>query len=410
MVILRILALCLVAVSLGACASRAPVRVPPPADLYERAIVPGLPEARFWGDALDPAVAEREIARIDAALRDRWDRRGRPADGLETKVLALSGGGPDGAFAAGLLTGWSESGTRPRFDLVTGISVGALIAPFAYLGPEYDPALRVIFTEFGTENVAVFAPFAALGGALGLLDTQPLRRTIRSFVDRPMIEAIAAEHRAGRRLLIGTTNIDAARPVIWDMGAIAAAGRVELFGDIMLASASIPGAFPPVLVDVEADGQRFTEFHVDGGVTHSVILWPKGIERAFPRIPGIADRGTVHVIQNNQLRPPYTPVDPRLSQIATRSLSTLIRGQTDADLAQISAAARAVGYDFRLVFVPPSDVAPAATDFDRAYMTALFETARGIGRGPIPWFDRPPEEIDGAALVRGLAALQAAAD
>ena len=407
MQIARALGLCLAVGVVGACTGLAPIRVPPPADVHEQAIIPGLPEARFWGDDYSDLLVRGEIERIDASLRERWERAGRPADGVPINALALSGGGPDGAFAAGLLNGWSETGTRPEFDLVTGISVGALIAPFAFLGPDYDHALRTIFTEFGAEDVAVFAPFAALGGALGLLDTQPLRRTIRDLIDAPTVEAIAAESRAGRRLLIGTTNIDAARPVIWDMGAIAEAGEVELFGDVMLASASIPGAFPPVLIDVEAGGRSFSEFHVDGGVTHSVILWPTGVERVFPRIPGVAQRGTIHVIQNNQLRPPFTPVDPRLSQIAARSLSTLIRAQTSADLAQIYNAAQAVGYDFRLIFVPPSATAPGTTDFDRAYMTALFEQAETLGRGSIPWFEAPPAAMGRAELSRRLAELAA---
>jgi predicted acylesterase/phospholipase RssA len=384
----------LVSLSLAACETNTPLRTPPPAALHERAVVASVPEARFWGDGLDPAFAAAETQRIGERFRNRWEASGRPESGVRVNVLALSGGGPDGAFAAGLLNGWSTTGTRPQFELVTGISIGALIAPFAFLGPDYDPALRSLFTEFDTSRVLIFQPFALLFGALGLIDTAPLRATIRSLVDEEMLRRVAEEHRKGRRLLIGTTNIDAGRPVVWNMGAIAEAGDVDLFGDVMLASASIPGAFPPVLIDVTADGERFTEFHVDGGVTRSVILWPDGTERLFAHVADITRSGAIYVIQNNQLLPPYQPVASSVRQIAARSLSTLIRGQTEGDLTRIYLAAQRVGYDFRLIFVPPSDAAPGTTDFDPGYMRSLFESAERIGRGTIPWLDQPPGVAD----------------
>jgi predicted acylesterase/phospholipase RssA len=397
--IMRHLATCLAIVLLAACASGVPPRVAPDASVYESVAIAGIPDARYWGDNLDSETARREASALAERAQMRWREAGAPAEGLDTQILALSGGGPDGAFAAGLLSGWSTTGLRPEFELVTGVSVGALIAPFVFLGPDYDSALRMIFTEFGTDDVAILRPFAALFGALGLADTTPLRRTIRSLVDEPMLVQMAEEHARGRRLLIGTTNIDAGRSVIWNMGAIAAAGERELFADVMLASASIPGAFPPVSIEVEAEGRTYSEFHVDGGVTHSVILWPAGTEDLLPRIEGIQRHGTIYVIQNNQLLPPFQPVEPRLTSIATRSLSTLIRGQTEGDLARIYRAANNIGYDFRLVFVPSNPAAPGTTDFDPAYMTSLFETAFTIGSGDIPWLSQPPGVLSRSEIV-----------
>ena len=396
----------LIGVSLGACQTYAPLRTAPPAEVFESVTVPGVTNARFWGDSV---AASNDEGRVREALEARWEAAGRPPEGLDISILALSGGGPDGAFAAGLLNGWSHTGTRPKFTLVTGISIGALIAPFAFLGEEYDPALRILFTDFDTSRLVVLRPFRLLFGALGVIDNEPLRATLRSLVDEAMLRRVAEEHDKGRTLLIGTTNIDAGRPVIWNMGEIAKAGDQKLFTDVMLASASIPGAFPPVLIDVEANGQTYTEFHVDGGVTRSVILWPTGTERVFPRMQRLATTGTVYVIQNNQLLPPYVPVTSSLRDIAGRSLSTLIRGQTEGDLTRIYLSARDVGYGFRLIFVPPGEQPSGTTDFDQGYMRRLFETAESIGQGEIPWFTVPPGIAERPQLMRDLEAAFAAA-
>lgn len=391
---------------LGACQTHTPVRAAPPADVFETAMVPGIPLARLWGDGLTPDAADG--GRVRRALEARWETLGRPENGLHISMLALSGGGPDGAFSAGLLNGWSKSGTRPEFTLVTGISIGALIAPFAFIGSDYDAALRILFTDFDTSELVVLRPFRLLFGALGVIDNAPLRQTMRRLVDQEMLRKVAEAHDSGRTLLIGTTNIDAGRLVIWNMGEIARAGDAKLFTDVMLASASIPGAFPPVLIDVEADGRTYSEFHVDGGVTRSVILWPTGTERIFPQLKGFATSGTVYVIQNNQLLPPHQPVASSLRDIASRSLSTLIRGQTEGDLTRIYLSARDIGYDFRLIFVPPGEGPAGFTDFDPKYMRDLFERAERIGRGPIPWLAVPPGIADRPRLMRDLEAAFAA--
>lgn len=387
---------------LAACQSFAPIRTAPPEDVFETITVPGVANARFWGDGVVSATPDN--GRVRAALLARWEEAGRPEGGLHISILALSGGGPDGAFAAGLLNGWTRSGTRPEFTLVTGISIGALIAPFAFLGPEYDPALRILFTEFDTSGLVVLRPFRLLFGALGVIDNAPLRATLRSLVDDAMLKRVAAAHEAGRTLLIGTTNIDAGRPVIWNMGEIARAGNAKLFTDVMLASASIPGAFPPVQIDVEIDGRAYSEFHVDGGVTRSVILWPTGTERVFPQMEQLTASGTVYVIQNNQLLPPYRPVSSSLRELATRSLSTLIRGQTEGDLTRIYLSSRDVGYDFRMIFVPPGEGPTGTTDFNLDYMRNLFREAERIGLGPIPWFTVPPGIAERPQLMRDLEA------
>jgi predicted acylesterase/phospholipase RssA len=384
--------------TLGACASRAPERAEPVAPYYATAQPLAGPGLRLWADEVDAPAREAFKRQSRANLTRRWEAAGRP-DVLRGEILALSGGGPDGAFAAGILNGWTERGDRPEFEVVTGISVGALIAPFAFAGPEHDDDLRRIFTEFETSDVAVLQLFAVLRGALGVADTQPLRNQIRAFIDDALLDKIREKHRRGDRLLIGTTNIDAGRPVLWDMGAIAETGDRELFMDVMLASASIPGAFPPVGIEVVDGDRRFTEFHVDGGVTHSVFIGPQGAEDLIVQDMPFKIERTVYVIQNNQLFPAFTPVETRLPSIATRSLSTLIRAQSAADIGAIYGVTKAVGGQFRLAFVPPGFDAASATAFDREYMSTLFAHAERLGREGVPWLDRPPALLGREAVL-----------
>jgi predicted acylesterase/phospholipase RssA len=373
-----------------ACTGFAPPRTAVPSDLYEDAGPASVASARFWGDTSTPPQRAKARATYLKAVSDKWEAAGRPEEGVEMNFLALSGGGPDGAFAAGLLSGWSVSGTRPRFDLVSGISVGALIAPFVFAGPEHDATLRAMFTEFRTENIAIMQPISALFGSLGIADTTPLRRTLSRFVDEEFLRQVAEVDLSGRSLLIGTTNIDAGRPVIWDMGRIARAGNVELFRDVMMASAAMPGIFPPVEIEVEAGGERYSEFHVDGGVTHSVVALPRGYEQVVSADLEFPVRQTFYVIQNNALEPPYSPVDSWLPSIAARSLSTLIRGQTAGDLLTVYYEAETSNSAFRMIYVPSEFQAASAADFDQEYMRGLFTAAYEDALDGITWHNRPP--------------------
>jgi len=373
------------------CGRVTPPRTPPAADTYASAIAGDLPEAREWGDETRPERVVTARQRLRETQTARWRAKGMPPDGVAFDMLALSGGGPDGAYGAGLLTGWTESGERPTFQVVSGISVGALIAPFAFVGPDYDPVLRMIFTELGQSQVADFAPFAVLRGALGVADTNPLRETIALLVDDALIDRVAREHARGRTLLIGTTNIDAGRPVFWNMGRIAQAGQTQLFRDVLLASASIPGAFPPVSIDVETVDGPADEFHVDGGVTRSVFLLPAGLETALPDDLPFPLRVNVYVIQNNRLAPLFEPVRPRLAALATRSLSTLIRGQSRGDLLEIFLETQALGGAFNLTFVPGDFAAASTIAFDSDYMARLFAFAQADARDGIDWLRAPPQ-------------------
>jgi predicted acylesterase/phospholipase RssA len=395
---------------LAGCAAFTPTRVAPPETAVELAVASGLPGARLWGDDVDPvrqAATQEEFRR---ALIAAWDAAGSPADGLEVAMLALSGGGSEGAYAAGLLAGWSERGDRPAFDVVTGISAGALVAPFAFAGPGYDEPLRIALTGIDAQDVAQLQIFRALFGALGIARSDPLRRQIERFIGAPLLARIAERHRRGARLLVGTTNIDVARPVIWDMGKIAAAGEVELFRDVILASASIPGAFPPVGIEVELDGERFTEFHVDGAVTHAVFIGPVRAADALPRdLPFPVER-TIYVIVNNTLLPDYQPVAESLRAITWRSLTTLLRAQAAGDLIRIYLAAEEADAGFRLSFIPTGLTEPAGGAFDGAYIRAVYQAAREQALAGVAWMEQPPELLGRRTVLGGAANRDASAE
>lgn len=219
----------------------------------------GLKDVRYWGDEVTPQMIANGL---ESYRRERAyaTTTGHPEPLPPAYYLAISGGGENGAFGAGLLAGWTATGTRPTFKLVTGISTGALTAPFAFLGPTYDPELRAIYTQISPKDV--LEQRWVISGLLGdaMATNQPLFHTIQRFVTPELLQAIVQEYERGRILLIATTDLDAGRPVIWDVGKIAASGRpgaVTLIQRILLASAAIPVAFPPVMIDVEADGKQY---------------------------------------------------------------------------------------------------------------------------------------------------------
>ena len=371
-----------------------PVRTreaPLPEALAEEAHIPGIPRARYWGDVVPRGFAEW-LALPDDELQARFGGVMHRSH----EYLLVSGGGSDGAFGAGLLVGWSYAGNRPDFEMVTGISTGALIAPFAFLGPAYDERLREVYTRYSTDDLVVGrGPISVLRGDAAV-DTAPLRRLIEKYIDDPVVSAIAAEARKGRSLLIGTTHIDAARPVIWDITAIAASGQpgsARLIHDVILASASIPGAFPPVLIEVEAGGRRYSEMHVDGGVTAQLFLGPAGLDWGHVRerldVEGVP---SLYLIRNSRLSTGWKTVEPRLAPIITRTISTLIRNQGIGDMARIYIDAAREGLDFNLARIPADFDREPEEAFDPDYMRALFERGYQLGRGGYPWIKGAVDE------------------
>ncbi len=311
----------------------------------------------------------------------------------EHHYLAVSGGGARGAYGAGVLVGWSEAGTRPEFTIVSGVSTGALTAPFAFLGSDYDDELKV-YSKYSTKDLVKKSNALTVFWRDSAVSSAPLRALIAQYIDETVLRAVAEEHRRGRRLWIATTNLDAGRPVLWNVGEIAASGSpqaLELMRDVVLASASIPGAFPPVYTEVEVDGERYDEMHVDGGTTTQVNFYPIGIDwREITKLLGVRGRPTVYVIRNASLDSDYRPVTPRIASIAGSSISALIRTQGIGDMYRIYLGARRDRVDYRLTFIPPEFTAEPKEMFDPDYMKSLFELGRQRGRDGAAWQNAPP--------------------
>ena len=364
-------------------------RNPLPEAYGDIAQIPYIPQARFWGDTA-PSGIKDELAEIKEQIREKEpEAKYKPVD-----YLAISGGGANGAFGAGLLVGWTAAGNRPEFRIITGISTGALIAPFAFLGAEYDAELKKLYTTISTKDILNKRSFFSILSADSAADTKPLRKVLNSVIDVKMLEAIIAEYDKGRRLYIGTTNLDAKRSVIWDIGIIAKSGvpnALELVRDIMLASASIPGVFPPVYFEVEVDGHLYDEMHVDGGTSSQVFLYPASLDmRWLKRQIGLKGKARIYVIRNSRFEPDWQTVKPRIIPILGHSASTLTREQGFGDLYRIYLGAQRDGLEYNLAFIPTDFNEKPKELFDPEYMSKLFDLGYQIAQKGYPWKKEPP--------------------
>lgn len=361
-----------------------------PPELADETSVLGIPRARQWGDA-PPPWDHDWFKKSKAELKERYTG----IYGRRHTYLAISGGGENGAFAAGLLTGWTESGERPEFTVVTGISAGALVAPFAFLGSEYDHVLSVVSKDLQAEEVYQKRGLIRALRTNAMSNTEPLKALIAKYVDDEVVHKIAAAHRDGRSLNIGTANLDSMRPVIWRLGPIANSGHPDALGlirKILLASASIPAAFPPVLIPVEADGEMYDELHVDGGAAAQVFLYPAGVdfEQILEKLE-VPGKPKVYIIRNSRLDPIYEQVENKLIPIAGRSLESLVRTQGIGDLYRIYLESCRDGLDFNLAYIPAEFTKQSQKEFDSEYMQALYNLAYERAKAGYDWEKSPPE-------------------
>ncbi len=270
-------------------------------------------------------TVEQAAAAIEAAADPASDARS-VLDAGDFDILAISGGAAGGAFGAGVLIGLTRAERRPRFELVTGVSTGALIAPFAFLGSKWDRRLREAYTG-GHAQAALGLTGLSLTLDGGLFQPEALERLVYPFIDDELVAAVAAEHRLGRRLLVATTDLDRQEPCIWDMGAIALRGGPQatmMFREVLIASASLPGLFPPRRFRVEAEGQQYEELHVDGGVSAPLFVMPQGLLN-WRRLGRRLQRGRIYVIVNTVLDPAAQATPISLPHILMRSFDTMLR-------------------------------------------------------------------------------------
>lgn len=387
---LRMLVALALAGGVSACASLP--RNPYTAQEAAAATVPGMGPVRAYADA-----AASEIATIAA----------RPERGKAFTYLALSGGGGDGAYGAGVLNGWTASGMRPEFTIVSGVSTGALIAPFAFLGPQYDPYLTDFYTSGIGETLVQSPSLTNVLFGSGLFGDERLRATVGRYVTPDLLFRVATEHAKGRRLYIVTTNLDSQRPVIWNMGAIAASGApnaADLFRDVLTASASVPAVFPPQLLDVQAGGRTFQEMHVDGSVIIPVFTLPQAFLSGDVRIKktGKAD---IFVVMNGRLEPDFDVTANTALSIAGRSFTTASRARSRVTLAATEAITRRSGIGFNLTYIDDSAPrASASRGFDTAYMRDLYNAGYEKGRTGRFWHHSVPSAPIAPSVVVATAA------
>jgi len=360
--------LLLLAALLSGCA---PVRRAVPERLISKAVLTGMPpNIRVFEEDYVPSIGQLS------------------ADSNNCNFLAISGGGANGAFGAGVLCGWTETGTRPTFQIVTGISTGALTAPLAFIGPQCDDELRRIYTTIESKDVF---NVKSLFGVLGMLwnesyaDTKPLSDLIAKTFTDEKLAAIAREYARGRRLYVGTTYLDTQRFMIWDMGAIAASKNPEapaLFRKVLLASAAYPGVFPPVYFDVEAEGEKYDEMHVDGGVVTGVFSHFKPFRPAEKMPDNLCN---IYIIKNGKVTAEYREVKRKSLKILNRSFLTLMKMQTWNDLYRIYSLAEDDKIGFNYMCIPGDYVPGSRKIFDKIEMEKLFDMGLEMGRAGDKW-------------------------
>jgi hypothetical protein len=355
--------------ALAGCVTAPRLETPP---LGSRTVAPEGFASDIRTDALDYDFFEAHAEQNTGAVR-------AASDG-SVDILALSGGGAGGAFGAGVLVGLTNAHTRPRFELVTGVSTGALIAPFAFLGSDWDGKLTEAYRGEATQDLLRSRGAGALFG-VGIYEGEPLRRLVERFVTEELVAAVAGEAAAGRMLLVATTNLDREETVIWNMGAIAGQSRAgpedakrarDLFRDVLIASASAPGVFPPVLIEVKEGDKAYQEMHVDGGATTPFFIVPD-IAMIMGYAPKALHGANVYVIINGQASSPPRATENNTVDIAARSFTAVLNHMTRTQLAQTNAFASRNGMAFRYTTIPPGVEFGGSLAFDQANMRAIFD-------------------------------------
>lgn len=391
----------------GSAGNRA--RNPVPFDKMAAAELPNHPNIRAVGLTLSPELQADLVQSMRDEGEDVYckDENGEPT----YCSLALSGGAGRGAFGVGILNGWTDAGTRPTFKVVTGISTGAIIAPFAFAGSDYDLPLKTGYTTLRDDDIYIFRGLLALLGNASFYDSAPLAATIEKWIDDDLIKAVAKGHAAGRRLIIGTANMDRQQFVLWNMGAIACSSgpnAFALFRKVILASASLPGLFSTPLIDVEVDGVKYDEMHGDGGVFAPAFFhyYTVDIKKALETV-GAEDgrerptRGRLFVIRHDRVDPEPKQVERRLLPIVDRAISTMIKTMSMASLYFMYTAAKAADVEFNYIGIPKSFAWQSKKEFDTAELNRLYQVGYDMAKAGLKWQKEPPH-FDQSPLAKKL--------
>lgn len=387
--------------ALSACNGVVPAHHAVPEGMSSQAMVEGFAEGiRFWADEAPKDFDKVAAAQLEQFRENNAEYYAEHGEYPPLSYLAISGGAYDGAFGAGLLTGWSKKGDRPNFALVTGVSTGALIAPFVFVGPKYDGQLKSLFTETASENIFTVSVWKVLGGITGGLavtDSSPLAKKIQEVITPEVLAEVATEYKKGKQLLIGTTNLEAQRGVIWDVGKIAASGNpqsLKLVHQIMLASASVPGLFQPVFIDVTVAGKEYNEIHADGGIISQVFAYPMRVNRSIiDNMKKINLRRDLYIVRNSKITPEYKVIKPGVFSLTVRSLETLIKNQSLGDLYRLYMSTERDDVNYHLATIPGDFQADLGQLFDPVYMGKLYELGFATGQSANMWMAYPPGAV-----------------
>jgi hypothetical protein len=369
-----------------------------PVDFSGKVAISGMPDIRTDIDNPDPVVMQKSL--IDSFKEEGKNDYPTSVLGIKTyPVLAISGGGANGAYGAGLLKGWSKEGSRPLFKIITGVSSGSIIALYTFLGKDYDDQLEAFFTTMSTKDIVTKKNLLAIILGDSLMSSAPLAKKISAIVDEKLIADVCKEHKRGRRLFVGTANLDAQEFVVWDMGALACKGgpdSLDLFRKIIMASSALPMTVPPVYFKVSSDsGQCYDEMHVDGGTIRGVFY----IDRLTKNMEGAAKvfgtdpskyKPQIYILSNSFMSPNREQVKDSLIGISVRSLDTVVAAANNGDIYRLYAVAKRRGLDFNLAYIP-ADFEPNSKElFDKKEMQRLFKRGYDDAINGYKWHKTPP--------------------
>jgi len=308
-------------------------------------------------------------------------------------ILTLSGGGTRGAYGAGIIYGWNDRGDIPKFDIVTGVSTGAVMASFVFLGGDELTKVKDFYTKSYTDDVYTSSWFSFFQAYL--MDPAPLKELFRKNFNKEFLDRVAAEHYKGRRLYIGSTNLDTGQLIVWDMGAIAASDRsdkYQRFSDIIYASSAMPMFLPPQYMYVDIKGKQYTQMHVDGGIYSHVFM--VGLLVNWTEVLGLEEDAkddfdvTLYTVANRKYRNrhAYDPVE----QSPTSIINAYVEVETDLlfdrSIYRLYKNCINKGIKFRMTAVPDdANSVDDATEFNPKKMTELFNIGYESGLYGIKW-------------------------